>query len=91
VAGDRIMSSAGLDIAQMADQFLRMRRAMGYKLHGKGRLLLDFARFFQNARAEHVSIAVILDWVTLPSDADLTWRYARMGAARPFCPVPPSF
>lgn len=78
------MSSAGLDVAQLADQYLRMRRAIGYTLRGQGRLLLDFARFFQNAGAQHVSIAIILEWVTLPSDADQTWWYARLGAVRPF-------
>lgn len=49
------MSSTGLDIALMIDQFLLMRRGMGYTLRGQGRQLLDFAKFFQNTRAEHVS------------------------------------
>lgn len=85
------MSSAGLDIALVADQYLRMRRAMGYKLLGQGRLLLEFARFFQNTGAEHVSIAVVLDWVTLPADADRTWWYARLGAVRPFAQILQAF
>ncbi|EMQ99992.1 tyrosine-type recombinase/integrase [Paeniglutamicibacter gangotriensis] len=84
MAADRTMSSTGLDIALMVDQYLRMRRGMGYTLHGQGQRLLDFARFFQNTGAEHVSTAIILDWATLPSNADRTWWYARLGAVRPF-------
>lgn len=78
------MSSDGVDIELLVNQYLRMRRGMGYTLRGQGRQLLDFARFFQNTGAEHVSIAIILDWATLPSDADRTWWHARLGAVRPF-------
>lgn len=78
------MSSPSFDIPQMVDQYLQMRRGMGYMLRGQGRQLLDFARFFQTTGAEHVSTAVILDWATLPSDADQTWWHARLGAVRPF-------
>lgn len=78
------MSSPSFDIPQMVDQYLQMRRGMGYMLRGQGLQLLDFARFVQTTGAEHVSTAVILDWATLPSDADQTWWHARLGAVRPF-------
>lgn len=78
------MKAAGVDVALMADRYLHMRRAMGYTLHQQGQMLLDFAKFFQETGAEYVSSDVILEWVTLPSDADQTWLYARLGAIRPF-------
>lgn len=78
------MSTVRNDIALLAEQYLQMRRAMGYQLRQQGQMVLDFATYVHSTDADHVSTAMILDWVTRPQHADQTWWYARLGAIRPF-------
>lgn len=58
------MSTVRNDIALLAEQYLQMRRAMGYQLRQQGQMVLDFATYFHATDADHVSTAIILDWVT---------------------------
>ncbi len=78
------MSTPQIDVAVMADHYLKMRRSMGYKLNQKGQLLMDFIKYFQHTGAAHLSSRVVVEWATLPAGANPVWWYARLGAVRPF-------
>ncbi|WP_166186777.1 tyrosine-type recombinase/integrase [Paenarthrobacter ureafaciens] len=72
------------DVASMAEQYLHMRRSMGYKLKQQGQLLLDFIKYLQRFGDAHLTSSRVLEWATLPAGADPVWCYARLGAVRPF-------
>lgn len=78
------MNCPGVDIALLADQYLQMRRSMGYKLRQQGQLLLDFVRYFNGTGAGHLTNAHALAWAMLPGRADPVWWYARLGVVRAF-------
>lgn len=78
------MTTPRIDVALMAEQYLLMRRSMGYKLAQQGQLLMDFIKYFQRTGAPHLTSRLMLEWATLPVGANPTWWYARLGAVRPF-------
>ena len=81
------VTSAGtgtVDLAGTATEYLRLRRALGYKLVRQGELLVDFIGYLQVAGAGHVTIEHALGWATLPTGADPVWWSARMGVVRGF-------
>jgi len=81
------MTSAGtgtVDLAGTATEYLRLRRALGYKLARQGELLGDFIRYLRAAGADHVTIEHALGWATLPTGADPVWWSARLGVVRGF-------
>jgi hypothetical protein len=64
--------------------YLRTRRAMGYKLTDDGRLLPQLAAYLDSVDAEHLTIAHALSWATQPRDAAPVWHAARLGSVRSF-------
>ena len=81
------VTSAGtgtVDLAGTAAEYLRLRRALGYKLVRQGELLVDFIGYVQVAGADHVTIEDALAWATLPTGADPVWWSARLGVVRGF-------
>jgi integrase len=64
--------------------YLTVRRALGFKLTGAGRLLQQFAGFAEAAGAERVSTQLALRWATLPLGGSATWHAQRLGAVRCF-------
>jgi hypothetical protein len=73
-----------IDYPAAVDDYLRTRRAMGYKLAQDGRLLHHFAAYLQTVGAEHLTIADALSWATEPSGAAAAWRAGRLGIVRSF-------
>jgi len=53
-----------------AEDYLRMRRALGYKLEGPGRQLEQFVTYLEQTAAHTVTIENALAWATLPAGAD---------------------
>jgi hypothetical protein len=66
--------------AALAD-YLRIRRALGYKLAKDERTLLNFAEFLEACGAERVTIELALDWVTLRKRRDKTGMEQEMRVA----------
>jgi hypothetical protein len=60
------------------EEYLAMRRSLGYKLHGEGRMLLDAAG---QAR---LTVAAALGWACQPATASAQHRSRRMGVVRGF-------
>jgi integrase/recombinase XerD len=47
--------------------YLAMRRALGFKLRDAGKGLLDFVSFLERRRASHITTELALEWATQPS------------------------
>lgn len=49
------------------DEYLRLRRALGFKLYTHDVTLREFARFIRQQHAKHITTALVLHWATLPA------------------------
>ena len=73
-------------MSPLADQlgdYLRIRRALGYKLARNEKLLEQFIAFLEERGDRVVTIENALAWVTLPGGSD-SWRAFRLSAVRGF-------
>ena len=66
------------------EDYLAMRRALGFKLEKTGRLLRDFAVFAEAADASTVTTGVAVAWAILPENASPVWPAQRLGMVRGF-------
>lgn len=83
-----------------ADDYLRMRRALGYKLEIHGRHLDSFIAYLEGVNAETVTIENAVAWATLPAGGDPGYWAGRLSVVRQFarhlqtldpaCEVPPA-
>lgn len=65
------------------DDYLRIRRALGYKLARTEKLLVQFIAFLQERGERVITVENALAWVTLPGGSD-SWRASRLSAVRGF-------
>jgi len=82
-----------------AEDYLAMRRALGFKLNLHGRLLLQFVDYLEDCGLETVTAEAAMAWATAPVGATPAWHGMRFGVARRFavhlhlldprCEVPP--
>ena len=49
-------------LRQAIEEYLSMRRDLGFKLREAGKYLLDFAAFMQRRRASYITQALALAW-----------------------------
>ena len=52
------------------EDYLRMRRVLGYKLEGPGRQLEQFVSYLEQTGAQTVTIENAVAWATRPVEAD---------------------
>src|SRR5712691_5823601 len=71
-------------IRQAIDDYLAVRRALGYKLEDHGWLLAGFASYMETAGAATITTRLALAWATLPEDALPSWHAARLRVVRSF-------
>lgn len=71
-------------LRQAAEEYLRIRRALGFKLETAGRLLPQFLDYLESVGAETITTEHALRWATLPSDANPIWWGVRLTAVRGF-------
>jgi len=86
-------------LRRAAEDYLAMRRSLGYKLQRQGPLLLDFAGYLERAGATTVTIEAAVAWATLPASAAPVWHKHRLSVVRgfaahyktldPSCQIPP--
>jgi integrase/recombinase XerD len=59
-------------LSMALDEYLKVRRALGYKLHMQGRQLRQFVEFADRAGADFITTELALEWaIVCPSPADL--------------------
>ena len=89
-----------MSMSTRAGDYLAMRRSLGFKLRGEGRMLADFARRLDDAGQATVTISAALAWATEPQEAaPAHWRrrlsvvrgFARhLATLDPACQIPPA-
>jgi integrase/recombinase XerD len=78
-------------IRRAVEHYLRVRRALGYKLLVEGRMLAQFATFLDERSHDHVTTTAALAWATAPAGADPQWWAARLTVVRGFARFQASF
>src|ERR1700723_1630625 len=71
-------------LRETSEQYLQLRRELGYKLRGVARLLRNFVAFAEREGAAHVTTDLALRWAQQPPGAQpATWA-SRLGVVRRF-------
>ena len=68
-------------LREVLGDYLRMRRALGYKLDGPDRLLDQFVTYLEQTGALTVTIENAVAWATQPAGADPGYWGARLSVA----------
>jgi integrase len=71
-------------LGQAVQEYVRMRRNLGFKLHEAGKGLLDFATFMEQHRAPYITQALALAWAQQPSNAQPVYWAQRLSFVRGF-------
>jgi len=66
------------------EEYLAVRRALGFKLHLSGRLLHRFVEFAEKERASFITTKLALEWATQPKDAQPAQWANRLSMVRNF-------
>jgi integrase len=66
------------------DEYLRVRRALGFALRREGRLLPGFVRFLERQGHPAISTPLALRWALAPPGASPRWASARLALVRGF-------
>ncbi|HTP17906.1 MAG TPA: tyrosine-type recombinase/integrase, partial [Streptosporangiaceae bacterium] len=71
-------------LRQSLDDYLALRRSVGYKLESVGRMLSSFVAFAERAGAGTITTELALSWATQPQQASPIWLAHRLSAVRGF-------
>ena len=71
-------------LGQSVEDYLELRRALGYKLEAHGRLLPQFVEFLDQQHASAITTALALAWATQPAGASIVWWHQRLAVVRGF-------
>jgi integrase/recombinase XerD len=71
-------------LRQAAQEYLTMRRSLGYKLQEAGKRLLDFITFMEQRRASYITQSLALAWAKQPSDVQPGEWARRLSCVRSF-------
>ena len=71
-------------LRQAVQDYLGLRRGLGFKLQDAGRGLLDFVTFMEQHRASYITQALALAWAQQPVNAQPAHRAQRLSFVRGF-------
>ena len=71
-------------LREAVNEYLAMRRHLGFKLHDAGRELLDFVSFMERRQAPVITQALALSWAQQPVNVKPARWAARLGHVRVF-------
>jgi len=66
------------------DEYLALRRSLGFRLRLSGRLLERFVEFADSQSAEFITCELALQWATAPADVQVAQWANRLGMVRRF-------
>jgi integrase len=66
------------------EDYLRMRRALGYRLARPDKLLHQFLNYLGDVEADGVTVGAALAWACLPAERDGSWWAYRLSVVRGF-------
>jgi integrase len=72
------------ELGRHVEEYLALRRAVGFKLASAGRLLAHFAGFAEQAGVHTVTVDVAVAWAALPANASPVWVAKRLCVVRGF-------
>lgn len=72
------------ELRSALEDYLTIRRAMGFKLERAGRLLADFVGYLGNAGVDTITTEAALAWATLPANGASSWWAQRLSVVRGF-------
>jgi integrase len=88
------------DLDRHVQEYLAVRRALGFKLVGEGQLLAEFVKFADTVGERTITTQTALEWAMLPRSDSHNYLSRRLRAVRgfarylqtldPACEVPPS-
>jgi integrase len=72
-------------LRQAVQEYLTMRRSLGFKLEGAGTALFDFVSFLEQHQASYITLPLALAWAKQPSGGQpSTWAAQRLSFVRLF-------
>ena len=71
-------------LREAAEDYLAIRRSLGFKLVAEGYLLASFVSYAERAGARQLTVDLALDWATLPAGKDPVWCAKRLDVVRGF-------
>ena len=71
-------------LRQAVQEYVRMRRDLGFKLHDAGKGLLDFVTFMEQHRACYITQALALAWAQQPPNVQPAYWASRLTFVRGF-------
>jgi integrase/recombinase XerD len=71
-------------LSQAVEDYLSVRRSLGYKLVDSGRLLPEFVTYLEAAGASTVSTELAVAWATQPTGSTPVWWARRLTMVRGF-------
>jgi integrase len=67
---------------RVVQDYLTVRRAMGFKLVHQARMLVQFADYADQRGAVMITVDLALSWATQPTRSSLTWWHQRLSVVR---------
>jgi integrase/recombinase XerD len=71
-------------LREAAEEYLALRRALGFKLRQQGRMLLQFVEFLEQRGAAVITTELALQWACQPSGGSQMWWHQRLVVVRGF-------
>lgn len=71
-------------LSQVLDDYLAVRRGLGYKLERAESFLSDFVNYVEAQSSSFVTTKLALEWATLPTKAAPNWKAERLCVVRGF-------
>jgi hypothetical protein len=68
-------------IRSAAEDYLAVRRCLGFKLGTRGRVLMDVAAYLERKGMDTVTTEAAVEWAITPSGASALWHAMRLGVA----------
>src|SRR5438132_364740 len=71
-------------LGRRLQEYIALRRALGFKLERAGHLLPGFVRQLEDHGAATITVELALKWAKQPADASPVWWAGRLGLVRAF-------
>jgi len=78
------MTATSPPLREALEDYLALRRALGFKLASPARLLGQFVGYLEARGTGTITISDALAWATLPAGASPAWQAIRLSAVRGF-------
>ena len=71
-------------LRQLAQDYLALRRSLGFKLSEHGRQLLDFVSFLRRAGSPFITTSLAVSWATRPKGISSNTASGKLAVVRTF-------